>query len=225
VRTKLLWTIEILAALAVAVACCKAADAPPIQLMSRFTVPTGDGKVAWAILINDSGQPTLLIGSDMSSWVLTPKSQPQPAPVPPVPPTPPTPPKPPVPPSPPVPVPPTTIPAGRLWLFGVVQDLRKQAPEQASIQDSAALRDLLTANKNILRWLDPVVATTEQKVYVDRAVKDGLPRLLVVDAVPGAAVIRESLPMTTPSAAFAVVKKWTGPACPTGTCPLQGATK
>ena len=111
----------------------------------------------------------------------------------------------------PVPVPtPSTIPAGRLWMIGVLSDLTQQTPAQGQIPASAELKRLLKARGDNFRWVDPQTAPPALGVWIQQATKDGLPRILILDAAPGGTVVEESVAVVDAAAALSLLKKWQG---------------
>ncbi len=211
-----------------------AAVPPPPSLAADLTYsvnPTGQLQIAitspssaparWLLTSAGQAQATatalVLDRGKITGWQVTisARSLDDPSPIPPGPTPPPVP--------PPPPPDDALIPDGRLWLFGVVPDYLRQDPKAAAIQDSWSLRKRVEDHKGQFRWLDPANATNEQKPYTDRAQKDGLPRLIIVDARPDGAIVRLSAPMpATPADAAHILNRFCPekPAKPTPNAPI-----
>jgi len=104
-----------------------------------------------------------------------------------------------------------TIPAGHLWLIGVLPSLMQQTDSQGAIERSNRLLKLLDAKGNHFRWVDPQCAPAALAPFVSKAQADGLPRVLIVDdSPPAGSAIQASIPLTTETDVIKLVQQWGG---------------
>jgi len=104
-----------------------------------------------------------------------------------------------------------TIPAGHLWVIGVLPSLTQQTDSQGNIERSPRLLKTLDSKGNHFRWVDPACAPTALAPFVSKAQADGLPRVLIVDDSPkDGSLIRASAPLTSEAELIDLVERWGG---------------
>ena len=216
-RTKVICLLLLFAALAFPL---KAADqALPTITSGTVTLDDGstmvlhfakqaDGYRVWSVLARDALMGWTMVPAELEWPWSDSHAKPKPTPPSPTPPGPSPSPSPKPEPKPVPPEPPTVTPIanGSLVLIGAVTLLSGDDTGVAAVKDSKELADLLKSHNNFKRFIDPATCPDSLKFAIDRATKDGLPRLLIVDW--GLQQVVASEPITTPEAAIALVKKY-----------------